>query len=431
MTTELYQITFSGEILPGFDRADVSHNIQTLFRISEDRAERLFSAGQSVIKSAISHSEALHYRNKLTEAGADVTISRIPSKPAVADSQTAVASNEPASLTRQTDTDLRHSPVEFTGRGGEYFRVWIVNILLTIVTLGIYSAWATVRDRQYFYGNTQLDGASFQYLASPIAILKGRLIALAALIAYFAISEFFFEAGIALAIGFIFVVPWIVLRSLRFNAINSAYRNVRFDFQATYGQAFMVTFVWPVLNVLTLLILTPFSTLKTHRFIANGSRYGTTPFSLGNNTAQYYRLFGKGILLVIGFGAAAYLASYLIVPLAGIIVAAVGYLVTIAYFMTAVPNLFLNGVELDSHGFESRLQLVDMGWLYLTNSLLIALTLGLYTPWAKVRLAKYRAECTAMLIDGDLNRFAAAESQRTSALGQELGDAFDVDFAAI
>ena len=52
-------------------------------------------------------------------------------------------------------------PFEFRGNGGEYFRIWIVNLLLTIVTLGIYSAWAKVRRLRYFYGNTFLDGQSF------------------------------------------------------------------------------------------------------------------------------------------------------------------------------------------------------------------------------------------------------------------------------
>jgi uncharacterized membrane protein YjgN (DUF898 family) len=65
----------------------------------------------------------------------------------------------------------------FTGTAQEYFRIWIVNTLLTIVTLGIYSAWAKVRSRQYFYRNTWLDDSSFEYLADPIKVLKGRLIA--------------------------------------------------------------------------------------------------------------------------------------------------------------------------------------------------------------------------------------------------------------
>ena len=63
-------------------------------------------------------------------------------------------------------SDRSHSPIidhqiEFEGKGGEYFRIWIVNVLLSIVTLGIYSAWATVRTRRYFYANVKLAGEGF------------------------------------------------------------------------------------------------------------------------------------------------------------------------------------------------------------------------------------------------------------------------------
>jgi uncharacterized membrane protein YjgN (DUF898 family) len=67
-------------------------------------------------------------------------------------------------------------PFRFSGSGSEYFRIWIVNVVLSIVTLGIYSAWAKVRRKQYFYGSTRIQGASFEYLADPVKILKGRLI---------------------------------------------------------------------------------------------------------------------------------------------------------------------------------------------------------------------------------------------------------------
>src|ERR1043166_320431 len=67
---------------------------------------------------------------------------------------------------------------EFRGSGGEFFRFWIVNIALSLVTLGIYSAWAKVRTRRYFYGNTFVAGHSFDYHASPVRILIGRIIAL-------------------------------------------------------------------------------------------------------------------------------------------------------------------------------------------------------------------------------------------------------------
>jgi hypothetical protein len=65
--------------------------------------------------------------------------------------------------------------LEFTGTGKEYFRIWIVNLFLTLITFGIFSAWAKVRKKLYFYSHTILDGTPFQYLGQPLPILKGRI----------------------------------------------------------------------------------------------------------------------------------------------------------------------------------------------------------------------------------------------------------------
>lgn len=432
---ELYQITFAGKILDGFDEAEVRDNIKALFRISDERTASLFTGNTTTLKSGLSHSEAQVYHERLTKAGAQVQISAQPAPAPAPKAETATtpppASPEADQPKTQATGPLQETPLEFTGNGREYFGIWIVNILLTIVTLGIYSAWATVRNNQYFYGNTRMDGTSFQYLASPITILKGRLIALAVLVVYVALSKMYVEAAVVFGLAFIPLMPWIMVRSLRFNAINSAYRNIRFDFQGSYGQAFMVAFVWPLLNLLTLLLLTPFVMKKTHEFIANGSRYGTTEFELKASTGEYYRFFGKGLLIAIAFGVAAFLAMRYVDVAVGGIIAATGYVTLFGYFMAGIANLFLSSVHLDSHGFESRLQPLQMIGIYLSNSFLVVITLGLFTPWAKVRMARYRASCTSMLVRGDLNHFVAAEQNRTSALGQELGDAFDVDFAAI
>ena len=64
----------------------------------------------------------------------------------------------------------------FTGTAGEYFRIWIVNLFLTIVTLGIYLPWAIVRKRKYLYANTWMAEDNFGFHAKPIALLKGYLI---------------------------------------------------------------------------------------------------------------------------------------------------------------------------------------------------------------------------------------------------------------
>ncbi len=57
----------------------------------------------------------------------------------------------------QTNTDSKIISFYFTGKASEYFKIWIVNGLLTVLTLGIYSAWAKVRTNRYMYGNLYLD----------------------------------------------------------------------------------------------------------------------------------------------------------------------------------------------------------------------------------------------------------------------------------
>ncbi len=109
-------------------------------------------------------------------------------------------------------------PFVFTGKGGEYF---IVNVFLTIVTLGVYSAWAKVRTQRYFYGNTFLDDSSFEYLADPVKILKGRLIAAFFLIVYIGSDYISWALNAVCFAVLILVTPWIVSKALRFRNHNS------------------------------------------------------------------------------------------------------------------------------------------------------------------------------------------------------------------
>ena len=131
-------------------------------------------------------------------------------------------------------------PFKFTGTGAEFFRIWIVNLFLTIVTLGIYAAWAKVRTRRYFFANTVLNGQAFDYLADPKVILRGNLI-IAGGIAIYMVLDLFQPAysGIALVL-FLLVIPYLIYKSLRFNAHNSAYRNIRFRFLGTAGESYRI-----------------------------------------------------------------------------------------------------------------------------------------------------------------------------------------------
>ena len=149
--------------------------------------------------------------------------------------------------------------LSFTGDGKEYFRIWVVNLLLSLATLGIYSAWAKVRRLQYFDRNTHLAGATFDFHGNPKAVLAGRALALLLLVAYQYAFGFSTTFGLAVIAGLMAVMPYLMRGALRFRLGNTSYRGLWLGFDGSVGQAYLawlppvLVFVLPA----TLLALYP------------------------------------------------------------------------------------------------------------------------------------------------------------------------------
>ena len=140
----------------------------------------------------------------------------------------------------------------FGGAGGEYFRIWSVNLLLSILTLGIYSAWAKVRRERYFHRNTLLAGSGFDYHGDPRAILKGRCIAWGLVILLGVAQKFSPGLYGMLVLVLLPLMPWLVLRSLRFRAANTSYRGLRFRHRGTYREALVAYLGHGLLSLVSL-----------------------------------------------------------------------------------------------------------------------------------------------------------------------------------
>ena len=65
--------------------------------------------------------------------------------------------------------------------------------------------------------------------------------------------------------------------------------------------------------------------------------------------------------------------------------------------------------------------------LTVVNWLAILCTLGLFIPWARVRVARFRAEHLALEVEGSLEEFVAGEASAAMALGDEAAEMFDLD----
>ncbi len=345
----------------------------------------------------------------------------------------------------------RHG-VEFTGNAREFFGIWFVNLVLSVLTLGIYSAWAKVRTERYFYGNTHFAGASFEYLADPIAILKGRLVAYAVAIGLGLCAHFqLWVVYIPLILAVLLLLPLLIQRTLRFRARYSAWRGLRFRFVDGVFEAYVNFMFKPMLQLPTLYMTLPWVRMCQHEYIVAGHRFGGKRFSFKGDLGTYFIPFA--ICLGLGFGA--YILM-IMAAIGGAVVAEglglggtgpdgepsdslvfaimiplmlvyLGFLAIPVFLRTRYVNLMWKFTQFGPHRFESTLRARDVIWIYFSNGLLIVLSLGLMVPWAMVRLARYRARHFAVLVQGDLDSFIAETERNEGATSAELVDALDLD----
>ncbi len=349
-------------------------------------------------------------------------------------------SNEVESIQKQQTSD---EPFAFHGKGSDYFRIWIVNMLFTILTLGIYSAWAKVRTKRYFYGNTELAGDRFEYLASPIAILKGRLIAVAALLAYSFAGYISVAAGWITFALLLLLIPVFVVQSSRFNSSNSAWRGVRFGFDGGHRQAYPPHLFWPMFGVATFGFGLPFAWYKINQFQYNHYRFGITR---STSSATVHGFYGIGIGIFVSMILVIVLAIILIFSI-GMLTAMIGggesqlsaeveailvvfpsflfvYASVAAIYQAMIYKLVFNNIEIGGNRLRSSIS-IEYVFLILSNTFLILVTLGFFYPWAAVRRVRYLM-ANILLEARELDSFAAGEFDHVSARGEEIGEAFDL-----
>jgi len=334
---------------------------------------------------------------------------------------------------------------EFRATGAEYFRIWIVNLLLTILTLGIYSAWAKVRRMRYLYGSTVLAGSTFEYHGQPLQILKGRMIAGAALITYSVITTIWPLAALVLLPLLLLVMPWVIVQSRRFHMHMSSWRNIRFRFAGSYGGAVAAYVGWGVLAVVTLYLLAPLWIYKRVKFLLSNTGFGTQAFEFRTGVHRYFGFYYLtmglavlavfGLALLAGAGAASLgdaappSATAIGVMAVLLVIGVIGLPLALgAFWERSFTNAAYDGLGIGPHRLACRIRTGRLLWLFVTNVLGVLLTLGLFYPWALIRRIRYQLECMSLETEGSLDASVAAAAPQTSATGEAVGEFFEVDF---
>ncbi len=364
-------------------------------------------------------------------------------------------SGDDAAASDITQQDTAKKPtghkISFFGSAGEYFRIWIVNLFLTIITLGIYAAWAKVRTKKYFFANTKLDGESFDYLASPLTILKGNLIIGGAFILFQVTTVTLPILSLFVLLAFFAVLPFLIYKSLCFSARNTAFRNIRFKFNGSLKESYKIFLFLPICFPLTMGLIAPYWSFRFKKYFYKNFSFGSARNKFTGTPGFFYEtmLLAMGVMILIMIGLIIIIAAVGVVIanfqdgashdmriMQGIIVPLTILFYIIAIVIGTALKTFIY-VKLTNYSFEntsigdvkinSEYSAKSLLWIRMTNIAAIIFSVGLLAPWAIVRTFRYMAENIIVFSDMDLERFTASKDVDVSAIGESAADFFDME----
>lgn len=368
-------------------------------------------------------------------------------------------------------SEVRDYEIEFTASGSEYFRIWIVNLLLILLTLGLYLPWAKVRKLKYFYSNTWLDGHALDFHGEPRKMLRGTLLVGVFLVVYSQAGHVSPWAALVAAIAFVAVWPLLFRASMRFRLSNTSWRGMRFRFTGDAAGAYaamlppLAMFLIPLsiigvaaegmpekaaadfvgrfaaLTLLAFMLALPYFFWQIKRYQHGNYAYGQMKAELRATAGAFYGVFlktmgvamlaGAAVGILFGLSAVAGLGKgFVIVLMVPLMLAFILYvnIVPKAFAVSRLQNLVWGRTGNRYFRFASDLAFGPYAKLQLKNFLLIGISGGFYWPFAVVANRAAQLEAVSLRTKIELDALAgAAHRGESDAAGDAAADLFGLD----
>ena len=341
------------------------------------------------------------------------------------------------------------------GNGGELFAITLINLLLKVVTLGIYHFWGKTRVRKYVWSHTRFAGEQFEYVGRGGELMRGYMIAMVIFVPAVSAWQFLIEfyadrplivvpvtfAGYA---GFIFFSGLALFSSRRYLLSRTRWRGVRLGVSGSALRHGKKMLLYSFVVALTAGIYFPFMRSNLYAHLAGNSWVGDRQLAYAGRGRgllapfiwfALLNIFIFGLIVFVGMGLVQSMAiaqdgGELSVesPWLLILVAVVGYgAVGINWlwyraheFRYLSENTTVDGVAL-STDFSTG----SFIWLWTGNILLLLLTLGLAYAWVVVRTTRFFSD--HIHLEGELELASIKQTaQQVPSSGEGLAEALDM-----
>jgi uncharacterized membrane protein YjgN (DUF898 family) len=321
----------------------------------------------------------------------------------------------PAAATESTPAPAASRHLQFQGSTGSLFAIQAVNVLLTLLTLGIYYFWGTARVRAYLLGQSDLERDRFAYHGTGRELLVGfvkgvvvfgvPVVTLSVLPQVYgapaavvnALSSLLWLVGLLL-------VPVAMVGSRRYRLSRTSWRGIRFSFRGPVREFVGIFVAGTILTSITLGIYYPVFVTRRQAFMVSHAYFGSRKFDFDGRGRA---LIGSFLLMVLLF-----------LPTFGL---------SWFWFSARRNRFFAEHTRFGATRFRSTVTGGRLAWLQISNVVAIVLTLGLAWPWTVVRGVRFYFRY--LTLEGPFDVSDVLQDVRAaSATGEGLAGLLDADF---
>ncbi|MGZ8484866.1 MAG: YjgN family protein [Candidatus Binatia bacterium] len=318
--------------------------------------------------------------------------------------------------TQTVDTTVHSTyPIHFHGRGGSLFGIQIVNLFLSLITLGIYSFWGRVKVRRYLASQTEFAGDRFAYHGTGQELMIGwakamvlfgiPLFVLAVLQVIVGMeSDLFDVLQILIYIVVGIFIPVAMVNARRYRLSRLSWRGVRFSFRGGVRDFIAIYIKGWLLTVVSLGFYYPFWQNRRQTFMVGNSFFGNQKFAFDGRGSDLFLTFVLHMILT--------LPTFFLCWL---------------WYWARVQRYYADHTSFQAARLRSTVTGGGVFGLWFGNAILFILTLGLGWSWITVRNMRYYAIHLTMV--GTLDVAAVMqEVQTATATGEGLSGFLDLDF---
>lgn len=265
---------------------------------------------------------------------------------------------------------LRNNKFGFTGEGSSYFGILISNVLLMMVTLLIYLPWAMVKERKFFMNNTTFSGKPFSYTGSGGDLLKGFLIAFAAIIVVSLLNQVHVSLyAIGMLAIYLVGLPYLINELLKYDAKHSHWNGKTFEYNADTMDFVKVAATNIGLTIITVGIYAAWARVAMTKYVMQNLKLGKLTFDFEADGTKLFIIMLKGMLLtMVTFGIYGF------------------------WFIKDLNTYITNNMVVNQDGkkcnFNSNIQVGDVFSMLFVGGLIVMFTFGIGMAWVVVRNTK-------------------------------------------